>query len=243
MKIALLAAESEDNKIRDNLRRLKEWGVKAKEADAHLALFGEAYLQGFEGLNFNYDQDIHRCLSLGSPEIAELCQFAKKNELGLGFGYYENYRGAIYSSYMVIHDSGRILCNYRRVSKGWKTSSACADYREGKSFSSFSFHDKRFVPMICGDFWEDDLLGDLVAFDDHVDAYLWPVHCDYDPRDWKEAKLEYEARTAIFSHSVLYINSYCKGEGRAKGGLYHWKQGKTLAEKKMGKESMLLLDL
>lgn len=244
MKLALVAALSQANRVDENLQQLKEQTIKAKKEEADLVLFGEAFLHGFQTMNFTYEEDIEKCFSDGSPVIAELRNFAKDKCIGIGFGYYENHRGAIYGSYMILDDQGEVLLNYRRVSKGWKEPQACADYREGKAFKSFRYQGKELGLMVCGDFWEDDLLSAIVNMDAVVDAFIWPVHCDYDVTFWeKEERQEYAKRTEILAQPVFFINNYSVNPEEAKGGLYHWQQGKTLASEEMGKEAMLLVEI
>lgn len=244
MKIALVAGLSLANDPEKNFEQIKKWAKEAKKHGAELLLFGEAFLQGFQAMSFQYKEDIEKCLSSGAKLLAEIRQFAKNEKIGIGFGYYENDKGAIYSSYLVIGESGEVLVNYKRVSQGWKESSACADYREGEVFKSFRYKGKELGLMVCGDFWEDHLLAQIIEMDAQVDAFLWPVHCDYDPVFWEESeKEEYRKRTEILEKPVLFINNYSSLEDEAKGGLYTWHQGKTLKEAPMGNETMLLVEL
>ena len=244
MKIALVAGLSQANYPYKNFEEIKRWAKEAKKQGAELLLFGEAFLQGFQAMTFQYQDDIEKCLSRGSKLLAEIRQFAKEEGIGIGFGYYENDKGAIYSSYLVIGESGEPLVNYKRVSQGWKEPSACADYREGEVFKSFRYKGKELGLMVCGDFWEDHLLAQIIEMDAHIDAFLWPVHCDYDPAFWEESSnVEYQKRTEILEKPVLFINNYSSLEDGAKGGLYLWHQGKTLKEVPMGQEAMLLVEL
>ena len=244
MKIALIAALSETNQPEANFRRMQDWARKAKAAGADLALFGEAYLQGFEAMCFDYQQDIEKTFSSGSRIIARICAFAKETGIALGFGWYENHHGAIHASYLLVSNEGVPMANYRRVSPGWKEPGAHADYREGKEFLSLHYKGKTLALMLCGDFWEDHLLPAIVEMDAHADAFLWPVHCDYAVSDWEAGvREEYRERTQILEHPVLFINNYAKPPDRAKGGLYHWHQGRTVAALEMGEEGMLVVTI
>ena len=242
MKIALIAALSETRQPEANFRRMQGWAKKAKAAGAELALFGEAYLQGFEAMCFDYQQDIEHCLSSGSQLIGKICAFAKEAGIALGFGYYENHHGAIHASYLLVSNEGVPMANYRRMSPGWKEPGAHADYREGKHFLTVRYQEKTLALMQCGDFWEDELLPAIVEMDADADAFLWPVHCDYAVSDWENGvREEYRERTQILEKPVLFINNVASPADRAKGGLYHWDLGRTVAAVEMGEEGMLVV--
>lgn len=166
MNIALIAATSLTDQVEENLNTLFAKARAAKGQGADLALFGEAFLQGFEALTFEYESDIHKCLSLGSQAIARILAFCKQEGIALGVGYYENDHGAIYASYLLVGEEGQVLANYRRVSPGWKEPGAHADYREGKHFLSVRYKGRELAVIVCGDFWEDELLPQIIEMDD-----------------------------------------------------------------------------
>lgn len=239
MTIALCALQS-TNHVETNLETIAE---ALQQTPADLLLFGEGFLQGFHRLEFSYAKDIYQALPYRSKEIAQLQTLCKEQKKSLGFGYYENHQGGIYASYMIIDEKGKILANYRRMSKGWKESHANADYREGKLFTLFPFGNKHYGIALCGDLWEDELITGFVEMDDRADAILWPVHCDYDVELWEKSEKEaYAKRSAIFEKPLLFVNSYCQGEGLAKGGAYVFHQGKIKQELPMGKPGILLVD-
>lgn len=243
MKICLSAEVSSLHELGDNLRSFGTEARRAKEAGADLLLFGEAYLQGFDALSFDYPSDIFRCLGTAAPEIAAIKRLAQELQLAIGFGFYENAEGGIYSSYMVVDKSGQTAGHYRRQSPGWKAPEACADYREGNGFETFVLEGRKFCIMICGDFWEDSLLTALAEEDSRADAFIWPVHTDFSPEKWSSSENEaYRGRTAILAKPVFFINNYVEDEGRAKGGACVWRQGKELAGLPMGKPGRLLFD-
>ncbi len=244
MNIALIAATSLTDQVEENLNTLFAKARAAKGQGADLALFGEAFLQGFEALTFEYESDIHKCLSLGSQAIARILAFCKQEGIALGVGYYENDHGAIYASYLLVGEEGQVLANYRRVSPGWKEPGAHADYREGKHFLSVRYKGRELAVIVCGDFWEDELLPQIIEMDDRADAFLWPVHCDYDVGSWQASEeAEYEKRSQLLAAPVLFVNNYTEEPDRAKGGLYHWHQGHTIAKSDMGQEGILLVEI
>ncbi len=228
--LATVQPSTLDNTAKNLESLLHEMQV-AKDRGADLLLFGEAYLTGFDLMTFDYGSDIRKALALDSVEIATIRNKAKELGLAVGFGFHENDRGGIYSSYLVVDRDGGILCHYQRRSPGWKEPHANADYREGREFKTFDFDGKRIGVIVCGDFWDDDLLTDIAALDPEVEMFLWPVHTDYAQENWEqEEAAAYAKRTQILAKPVFYYNNYIEEEGRAKGGAYVWQMGKTLAE-------------
>lgn len=164
-----------------------------------------------------------------SVEIANIRKLAKDNSVAIGFGFYENEKGGIYSTYLVIDDNGEILTKYQRKSTGWKIKSACADYREGSTFKTFIYKDKKFGVMLCGDFWEDYLLDEIIYMDSEVDAFLWPVHIDFTKEEWnKNEREDYRKRTEILAKPVLFVDNFHFDTKIARA--YLFKQGKILKE-------------
>lgn len=236
MKI-LLCAELCTLSIQDNLRTITDI-VNRQHAD--LYVFGEAFLQGFDSLIFEYKHDINIAISENDAAIAAIKKLARENKCAIAFGFYENDKGAIYSSYMVMDKTGKKCFKYQRISTGWRISSACADYREGKDFGIFSLDGKIFSCFVCGDFWEDSLLENISALDSQVDAFLWPVHCDYTVEKWEGSEREeYQKRTAILAKPVFFCNNYCTESEAAKGGAAVWKQGNALASLASGRPDSL----
>lgn len=116
-------------------------------------IFGEAFLQGFDSLNFTAGHDMAVAVSREGRVIHELCQLAKEHAIAISFGFLEQDCGAFFSSQLTIDQTGRILDLYRRVSPGWKEPSAGKEYREGSGFHTFDFLGKKAAVGLCGDFW------------------------------------------------------------------------------------------
>lgn len=135
MKIMLAAPELHPDDLGSNQRQMLATMEQAAREGADLLLFGEASLPGFDALSFDYAKDIRKVLSPHSPEIAVMQEAACHHAVAVGFGFFENHLGGIYSSYLILDQQGRVADLYRRVSPGWKVARACADYREGLSFS------------------------------------------------------------------------------------------------------------
>lgn len=218
MKIALAAVEQRED-MAFALREIRRIAEEESQKGTDFVVFPEAFFQGFQSLVFDYKKDLSVVVAQKGVEIGEVHEICKTYGIAIGLGYYEIERGVIFSSYIVIDKEGRTVVNYRRRSKGWKEPFACPDYREGSSFYTFSLENKRFGVIVCGDFWEEELLPDIVAMD--CDCMLWPVYMDYSRDVWEEEYPEYLKQTAILGMPVALVNAYvADDEERAKGGAF-----------------------
>ncbi|NLC26137.1 MAG: carbon-nitrogen hydrolase family protein [Fastidiosipila sp.] len=244
MIISLAATLSVDNDLEANLNSMEKMLAEAEKDRSDLVLFGEAFLQGFNGLTFDYEHDINKiALGTKSPAITKIRQLAIKYDLAIGFGFYENDHSGIFASYMIVDKKGETLVKYQRVSPGAWIPEANVEYRRGKEFPVFEFMGKRFTIMVCGDFWEDELLDAIVQLDPQVDAFFWPVHCDYTEEDWKESEHKaYRHRSQILAKPVFFVNNFRTEADEAKGGAYVWRQGTELAALEPGQEGLLRYD-
>ncbi|MDD4324228.1 MAG: carbon-nitrogen hydrolase family protein [Eubacteriales bacterium] len=241
MIISLAASMSLDNDLEANLTSMEKMLAKAKADSSELVLFGEAFLQGFDALTFNYDYDINNvALGLHSPEITKIRHLARKYDIGIGFGFFENDHSGIFDSYLIVNAAGETVAKYQRISAGGWIPEANAEYRMGREFPVFTFGGKRFTIMVCGDFWTDDLLCKIVELDPQVDAFLWPVHCDYTSKEWNDSAGEdYRKQSQILAKPIFFVNNVRPDEDGAKGGAFVWQQGRELAAHEPGQEGIL----
>ena len=241
MKIALCAARFVNGDVPGNIKRMIFY-MKKYGAEADLVCFGEAFLQGFDGLIWNYDEDVRVAVEQDSPEISRLRCAARDVGTALAFGYMELAVGKIYSSYMVIAADGTVLCNYRRMSVGWKVPNVDERYAEGYSVAEFELGGNRFSVMLCGDLWTDEVAAELKDID--VDAVLWPVYTDFDVDVGNTTeRLEYAVRANEYCRRALLVNCVCDGDGRAKGGAAVFENGRITAEVPAGGESVLVVEM
>lgn len=209
---------------------------------ADLLLFGESFLQGFDGLTWDYEKDKYIAAAQDSPEIGEICAAAARNNVAVGFGYMEKAGDSIYSSFMAVSKTGEKLCNYRRMSVGWKAPEADAHYKEGDAPAVFCIDGMRFSVALCGDLWTDDVAESIKERE--ADAILWPVYTDFEPDVWNSAeKFEYAAQAQIYCDKVLFVNSVCDGASMAKGGCAYFADGKTVCEMPAGDEGFLEVEI
>ncbi len=202
---------------------------EAKSQGSDLIVFGEAFLNGFEALNFNYMHDAMKALFIKGREITQIRRWAFEHRMAVGFGFYENDGGYLFSSYLVIDRHGEIKGHYRRVSEGWREKNTSVEYKEGDRFITFKLDQTNITVLVCGDFWEDRLLMPIIDKDMETDLFLWPVHCDYSVGQWRDSiQEEYRTRSQILAKPVLFVNNYIDQEDRAKGGAYLWHLGREL---------------
>ena len=237
MKIALASVRIVDRDINSNLSQIERYMKEAKEMGADLVCFGEAFLQGFSALSWQYEEDKKIALTIFSPEFERIK--ALTNEIGIDglFGYNELDDDTIYSSCALIAD-GTIIHNYRRISRGWKEYSKTDEhYKEGSTVEVFEYKGKKCVIGLCGDLWdypERFALG--------VDLLLWPVYVCWTKEEWENGvKIEYAEQAKLCCENTLYINSICDGD--AFGGAAHFLDGKVQKELPIFKEGILVVQI
>ena len=71
MKVALAALGFVNGNIEHNVNVVLQT-LEKLENQADFVIFGETFLQGFDGLAWKYEQDINRALSLDDPKIREI---------------------------------------------------------------------------------------------------------------------------------------------------------------------------
>jgi len=217
------------NDLRRNMATMQAAIMEAKGQGSDLIVFGEAFLSGFASLNFNYMHDAMKALFVRGQEIAQIRRWASDHKIAIGFGFYENDGGYLFSSYLVIDKFGGIKGHYRRVSEGWREKNTSVEYMEGDRFITFKLDQTNITILVCGDLWEDHLLMPIIDKDMETDLFLWPVHCDYPVGQWRESiHEEYRQRSQILAKPVLFVNNYIDQEDKAKGGAYLWHLGREL---------------
>lgn len=244
MKIGLVAEWIEDGQVERNLQRMLTRLESVKGQGYDLICFGESYLQGFEGLTWDYEKDRQIAMSLSSEPIQCLIAKARDCQTGIGFGYIEASKSTLYSSFMIISAEGKILENFRRMSTEWKEPIVASDHRyaEGQRFGSFKLAGITIATAICGDLWHDSLLEQLQNLTS--DVVLWPLYVDYSPESWVSThRQEYAERVKVLGRPVLMINSYSPIPERAKGGCSIFKNGFVNQELPMGQPGMVTVEL
>lgn len=238
MNIGLASSLNKDCDSDFNICQIEEHLKKAKVNNIDLLCFSESFIQGFEGLTWNYKDDKNIALRVNGKEISLLRDLASKYSVALSFGFIENSNDCLYSSNIVIDRNGKIIDLYRRVTAGWKEPIASKEYMEGVDFHTFNLMGKVFATAICGDLWDDERLREMENI--NADVVLWPLYVDYSTEEWNERILvEYKDRVNNINCPVFMINSYVEEKNRAKGGCYVFYNNEVIKALPMGNVGIL----
>lgn len=233
MNVILCASKFINKDIEHNANKVIEFLMMNSNKEIDFLFFGESFLNGFESLTWDYNQDktmkedTKKYLKL----LSEKCKIYK---CGLGIGYFEFDQGKIYSSYIVFDSNGNQLVNYRRISIGWRYHRVDSNiYCEGTSIESFEYKGKKFGIGLCGDVWTNPLYDYFIEND--YDIFIWPVYVNYNKLRWVEdERSDYFNKSKPLGKHVLYINSVSNEPSY--GGAYIMSHGKIVEETELGNE-------
>ena len=235
MKIGLVSYRSENKNIPFNLTQI-ERTLKETQGQAELLCFGEAFLQGFDSLCWDYETDRQMAVDQNSETMDYLRGLTVRYGTGLLFGYIEKEGDKIYSSCAVLAE-GKTVHNYRRISRGWKEfSKTDSHYREGTETGEFTFHGKKIMPALCVDMWDypERFRTDGIL--------IWPVYVDFSLEDWKREEKEYAAQAAKAAGTVLMVNSITRTPV-CHGGAFRFEKGEIIEKLPFDREGILYTDL
>lgn len=244
MKYALTAQGFINGNVDYNKRVIIETLIEYKN-HVDMVVFGEAFLQGFHGPNFDEDHDRTLALMLEDPVINEIQQAARNHGVAVSFGFIEKNGPYFYSSQITIDSMGQTLDLFRRVSPGWKEPFASDHYQEGQGFHHFYFQNQRLVVGLCGDFWDDTAPERVRLL--NPDLVLWPVYLDMHESKWNHSeKIDYARKAQELCDKVLLVNSYCLDDDQedqmAKGGAVAIVRGRITKELAAGQPGVLLVE-
>ena len=236
MQIGLVSYRCENRNTAFNLKQI-ELAMQRSEGKVDLLCFGEAFLQGFDSLCWDYKTDRAIALELSSETLSQLRKWTVQYGISLITGYIEKAEDKLYSSCIVISDS-EIVYNYRRISRGWKEySKTDGHYCEGNETGSFCLHGKAMALALCGDLWE---FPDRFRTD-HL--LIWPVYVNYPIEEWNHGILEeYAAQAALAASDVLMINPIDRKPVNH-GGSFHFHDGQTAAKIPFDREDILIVSI
>ncbi|MBQ1877597.1 MAG: carbon-nitrogen hydrolase family protein [Erysipelotrichaceae bacterium] len=236
MKIGLVSCRSENGNTAFNLSQIERF-LKLNEGRADLLCFGEAFLQGFDALSWNYESDRNVAVTTASDLFQQLKNWTVEYQTALLLGYLERDQESIYSSCAVI-DGGKIIHNYRRISRGWKEYTRTDQhYREGDDTAAFLFRGRKMMIALCGDLWDqperfrtDGLL-------------IWPVYLNYSLKDWQGGLLkEYAEQAGRVCEDVLMVNPLDR-DPISHGGAFRFQKGKMTAGIPFDEEMTLIVEV
>ena len=236
MRIGLAAYRCENRNTAFNMSQIRR-AMERAEGKADLLCFGEAFLQGFDALCWDYAADRETALALDSAEIGELRSLTLRHGLSLAAGYIERDGDSLYSSCAVLSE-GRVVRNYRRVSRGWKEYERTDEhYREGSETDPFRLHGREMKIALCGDLWDfpERFRTDGVL--------LWPVYVNYTAEEWEQGALdEYAAQAATAAGDVLMVNPIDRDPVNH-GGAFHFRGGRIAARLPFDREDILFAEV
>jgi len=237
MRIALASYEFRNKDISFNLHQI-ERGMEAVCGKADLLCFGEAFLQGFDALCWDYQTDLMMAIPQKSELVDSICNLSKRYGVDLGVGYIERAGDDLYSSYMLIED-GRFAHNYRRISHGWKEYWRTDEhYREGDSTEEFFYRGETMQIALCGDMW------DYPERFHTSGILLWPVFVDFSSEEWQENEADYAAQATLASDRTVLVDSLCyESEPNGIGGAFYFRSGRTAEKLTTGTEGVLIVTL
>lgn len=235
MKIGLADYEFVNGDIEHNISQIEK-GLKAAQGRADLLCFGETFLQGFDSLNWQYENDRYIAVAAGSETMRRLGRLAGQHHTDLLVGYIESYEDAIYSS-CAVFEAGELTYNYRRISKGWKEYSITdGHYREGTETDGFTYRGRRVKLALCGDLWDfperfrtDGLL-------------IWPVYVNFTREEWAGYEPEYAGQAALAASKTLMVNSISRSPDSC-GGAFCFTDGRTESKLELYKEDILIVEV
>ena len=236
MRIGLASYRCENRNVGFNLRQIGR-AMRQCAGKADLICFGEAFLQGFDALCWDYEKDREIALEQSSEPFDRLLGWTAEYGLSLATGYIERDRDALYSSFAVL-SQGRAVHNYRRISQGWKEYGRTdGHYREGTDTLAFRLHGREMAVALCGDLWE---------FPERfrtAPLLLWPVYVNYPVEEWNGGALcEYAAQAALAASDVLMVNPL-DGNPVNHGGAFHFRGGQVVASIPFDEEGILIADI
>lgn len=236
MRIGLVSYRCENRNIEFNMKQI-ELAMQRTKGKADLLCFGEAFLQGFDALCWDYETDKAIALELSSETISQLRRWTIQYGTSLLVGYIEKDCERLYSSCAVL-SNGELVHNYRRISKGWKEYTRTDEhYCEGNETGAFHLHGKEITIALCGDLWD---YPDRFRTDQLL---IWPVYVNFTTEEWEQGTLdEYAAQAALAANDVLMINPI-DHEPLNHGGSFHFHNGKTVARIPFDREDVLIVDV
>ena len=233
MILGLVSYKFINNDMQFNISQIEKAIKQSRDID--ILCFGEAFLQGFDAFNWNYEHDKVIAISKDSATMKRLEQMSKDYNIDLAFGYLEIDNEDLYSSYAIIID-GKLTYNYRRISIGWKEYSLTDHhYKEGNEVLSFNYKGHDITIALCGDMW------DCSEKFKSNDLLIWPVYVNFTIDEWKNEEIEYAKQALIACKNTLMINSLSENPD-CYGGCFYFKDGQIKEKLDYNIEGILIIE-
>jgi len=243
MKIGLATAEFKNNDTIGNIKTIKQYMKEAQIEQVDLLLFGESFLQGFDSLTWEPENDVAIALAKDDKQIQELRNYCQALRVALGFGYMEKCGNKFYCSYLIFDHNGCELTNYRRVSTGWRYPHVDTNFcQEGNQLSVFEYGGRKFTIGLCGDFWDDQLVAKIPV---DTEVVLWPNFRTIEKEVWVATEFdEYVERAKSLAKNVFFVNSICRDEKAVgHGGAFAVINGELKHQQILDKAGILTLGI
>ncbi len=231
MKLGLASYRFENKNIGFNLSQIEK-AMQESKGKVDLLCFGETFLQGFDSMVWNYEVDQKMAVTQDSAVMQKLCGLTLQYQTDLLLGYVERDGEALYSSCAVI-EQGKIIHNYRRISKNWKEYDRTdSHYCEGTTTDEFRYHGKNIMIALCGDLW---------LFPERFrtkELLIWPVYVNFDLEEWKTYEQEYADQALLACPKTVMVNSITD-DPVSHGNAFYFHNGKV--EQKLGYDTEAVL--
>lgn len=233
MNVALAAYEFRNNAPAFNLAQI-ERAMARVQGRADLLCFGEAFLQGFDALCWDYARDRETAVSLDSEIMDRLRAMTRAYGVDLLFGYLERDADGLYSSCAVL-EGGETAHNFRRISKGWKEYTVTdGHYREGTDTGGFLYRGMPVKIALCGDLWEAPERFRTSGL------LIWPVYVNFPLEEWPRREAEYAAQARLAARRTLMVNSLSR-DPASHGGAFYFAGGKIEKRLDYDREDILIV--
>ena len=233
-----------------NLAAIVNAAEEAADAGADLVLFAEAALTGL----VNNDDPAHD-LPLGQeipgPITESLARLAQRIGVWIAVGLIEREGTRLYDSALLFSPDGRIALRHRRIQSLWHGRSADpAVYCQGTKMEAADTPLGRFVFLICGELFDDEVLGKARAL--QPDWVLFPFARCFDDGSnsqerWdRDERPDYVGRVRMLGVTTLMVNYLADREldgGSFGGAMVVAGNGEVVSSFPLGKVGTLLLDL
>ena len=234
MRIGLASYRCENKNTEFNINQI-ERAMREVQGKVGLLCFGEAFLQGFDSLCWDFEIDKNIAVSKESETMERLRKMTVQYGMAILLGYIERDGERLYSSCAVIAD-GTIVHNYRRISRGWKEFTRTDEhYCEGTVTGEFRLQGQDFMVALCGDLWD---------FPERFrtgHTLLWPVYVNYSKEEWEGGAIEeYAAQAVLAAGETLMVNPL-DNDPVNHGGSFCFRNGTVAARLPFDTEGVLIV--
>ena len=234
MRIGLASYRCENKNTEFNINQI-ERAMREAQGKVELLCFGEAFLQGFDSLCWDFEIDKNIAVSKESETMERLRKMTVQYGMAILLGYIERDGERLYSSCAVIAD-GTIVHNYRRISRGWKEFTRTDEhYCEGTVTGEFRLQGQDFMVALCGDLWD---------FPERFrtgHTLLWPVYVNYSKEEWEGGAIEeYAAQAVLAAGETLMVNPL-DNDPVNHGGSFCFRNGTVAARLPFDTEGVLIV--